>query len=240
MKTTFLTVVLAALTFPMIAVAGPDPELPDDDSLLTNWSSSLTGGVDIGWKGTWILKSATLNAPNGTLQFPSAGHTLVIDYFGNYRFDYSTAHFLGAIQMNTNTFSGSMAMVPPAGVMPAGIPDSCANTGRFFGDVSGQMFAPFDIDLDRLNPDGTPVYGLPWMEIKLDPAASTKPYVKCKGADIDVKSTGTILPPGAGRSAITDRGQVVLYDYEMNTDLTTLVIRGRGMPRITYVFNKAN
>ena len=240
MKPVFFASIFAAVFFPMITFAGSDVELPQDDSLLTNWNSSLVDGTDIGWQGTWILKSATLVAPQGTLQFPSAGHTLTIDYLGHYQLDYSTAHFLGAIQVNTYVFSGSMVTVPPAGLMPAGIPDSCANTGTFFGGVSGQMFAPYDVDLDRLNSDGSPVYGLPWMEVKLDPATSSKPYVKCHGAAINVKSTGTVLPLGAGRRVSTEHGLVVAYDYEMDADLMTLAIRSRGMPRITYIFQKAN
>ena len=38
----------------------------------------------------------------------------------------------------------------------------------------------------------------------------------------------------------TENGQVVPYDYEMDEDLTTLTIKGQGMPQLIYIFRKAS
>lgn len=239
MKKHFLAVVFAIQAVSSTVIADDEPEMVGEEGLLTNWSTFLADGVDIGWQGTWILESATVVAPNGTIQAPSAGHTLTVDYHGNYSLDYSTAYFLESIQINTGAFSGSVATVPPAGVMPPGVPENCAYTGQIYGLVSGQLFAPFDIDLDRLNPDGSAVYGLPWMEAALDPGVSQMPYIECPGAEVTVKSTGSVLPIGAGRGATTQNGQVVPYDYEMDEALTTLTIKGQSVPRLIYIFRKA-
>jgi hypothetical protein len=225
-----------ALT-PFTAVAN-EPEMPGEAGFLTDWQTMLAFDVDSGWQGNWLLESATVIAPSGSMQFPTAGHVLTIDYHGNYTLDYSTAYFLASIEVNTNAFTGSLPTVPPAGLMPAGIPANCGETAQFSGLISGKMFAPFDLDLDRLNPDGTPVYGLPWMEAALNPAASQKPEIACPGADVTVRSTGTMMPVGAGRGAVTDNGPVVPYDYEMDADLTTLIMRSRGVPSVRYVFRR--
>jgi hypothetical protein len=232
--------ILTAFVFALTPIAShaTEPEMPGEAGFLTDWLTQLAFEVDSGWQGVWTLESATIFANSGSLQFPTAGHVLTIDYHGNYTLDYSTAFFLASIEVNTSAFSGPLPTVPPAGLMPAGIPANCGETAQFFGMVSGKMFAPFDLDLDRLNPDGTPIYGLAWMEAALDPAASEKPYLKCPGADVVVKSTGTVMPVGAGRGAVTENGPVVPYDYEMDADLTTLIMRSRGVPSVRYVFRK--
>lgn len=236
----FLAAVCAAQTVAIAAFADEASIPLGEDGLLTDWSTSLIDGVDLGWQGAWVLESATVVVPNGTVQFPSAGHVLTIDYLGNYTLDYSTAYFLGAIQVHTGVFSGSMATVPPPGLMPSGVPENCATTGQFSGLVSGRLFAPFDVDLDRQDDDGVAIYGLPWMEAALNPAASQMPSVTCPGAEVSVQSTGTVMPLGAGRPTLTANGQVVPYDYAIDEDLTTLMIDGRGMPRIIYIFRKAS
>ena len=232
-----IPLILTLLAGPLMA---DDPEMTGESGYLTDWSTMLLQDLDTGWTGNWVLESATVVAPNGTIQFPSAGHRLTVDYHGNYTLDYSSAYYLGAIQVNTGAFSGSVPTVPPAGLMPAGIPDSCAHTAQFSGLVKGRLFAPFDLDLDRLNPDGSVIYGLPWLEVALNPATSQKPQVKCPGAQVTVRSTGTVLPLGAGRASSSSHGTVVSYDYEMDADLTSLIIRARAMPKIIYVFRKAS
>ena len=240
MKKCFFAAIFAALAGSSTVLADDEPEIAGEEGLLTDWLTFLVDGVDNGWRGTWILESATMVAPTGTMQAPSAGHTLTVDYQGNYSLDYSTAYFLESIQVNTGAFSGPMATVPPPGVLPPGVPQNCAYTGKMFGMISGRLFAPYDMDLDRLNPDGSAVYGLPWMEAALDPGASEMPYIECPGAEVTVKSTGAVLPIGAGRGATTENGQVVPYDYEMDEDLTTLTIKGQGMPQLIYIFRKAS
>lgn len=239
MKRFFLSFVFALAFLPGQLSAEHDPEMPGETGYLTDWLSMLAYDVDSGWTGEWVLQSATVLAPNGSVQFPTAGHVLSIDYHGNYTLDYSTAHFLTSIEVHTGVINGSMSTVPPGGLMPAGIPDNCAVTAQFSGLVVGSKQAPFDLDLDRLNPDGTVVYGLPWIEARLNPATSKKPQIRCPGAMVVVKSTGTVLPIGAGRGTMTSNGPVVPYDYEMDEDLTTLIMRSRGTPAIHYVFRKS-
>jgi len=48
-------------------------------ALHTDWSTHLFGGIDMGWIGSWILKSATVKAGPQAVPYPMAGHTMVID-----------------------------------------------------------------------------------------------------------------------------------------------------------------
>ncbi len=211
-----------------------------EQGIWTNWDTVLTADVDTGWAGTWSLKAAVLEAGGNSIQFPLAGHTLTIDNNGHYTMNYATAHMLSASEVQTPAFSGTFNWVPPAAVMPSGVPQSCALTGQISGSAGGRLFAPFDVDLDRLGDDGQALYGLPWMEAAFDPALAVKPVITCPGASIDVeiKGAAAVLPIGAGRGSITGNGMVVSYDYEMDQGLTTLIMVSRGSPRLTYVWVK--
>jgi len=100
--------------------------------------------------------------------------------------------------------------VPPAGLMPSGAPNSCAQTGQISGFAGGRLFAPFDVDLDRLGDDGQALYGLPWIEAAFDPSLEVNPKIVCPGNDIDVTIKGgrTRLCPsvrGVVQTPRTDR-----------------------------------
>ncbi len=137
----------------------------------------LAFNVDSGWQGSWVLKAAIVRAGGKVTQFPLADHTLSIDYHGNYIMDYSTAHMLTSSYVETPAFTGNVKWVPPAWLMPTGVPSSCAESGQISGLAGGRLFAPFDMDLDRLNPDGSAVYGLPWMEAAFNPSLAMKPTI---------------------------------------------------------------
>lgn len=210
-----------------------------EPGIWTDWDTVLTVGIDTGWTGVWTLQAAVVSVGAKAIQFPLAGHTLSIDYHGNYTMDYKTAHMLTSSYVQMPVFTGFVDWIPPAGLMPSGVPDSCAETGQVSGFAGGKLFAPFDVDLDRLTDDGAPQFGLPWMEARFDPALAVKPKVVCPGNDIDVVlKGGAPMPVGAGRGAVTSNGQVVVYDYKMNPELTVLIMRSRGNPKITYVWVK--
>lgn len=228
---------LAGLAMAQPALADDTVDLdtdPTGSGTYTNspWDTALTDGLDYGLQGTWTLTSATITAPQGTLQFPTAGHILTIDPHGAYHLDYTSAYFLAEIQVNTGSFQGGIATVPPAGLMPSGAPASCADTAQFFGHVAGQIFAEFTPPTDPATPPQ------PWLETQLNPAASVKPSLTCQGAAVTISSTGTLMPLGAGRPANTGHGMVVPYDYAMDQALTSLIIQSRGMPKVTYRFAK--
>ncbi|MDX8398698.1 MAG: hypothetical protein R8K20_00435 [Gallionellaceae bacterium] len=211
-----------------------------EQGIWTNWDTVLTAGVDTGWAGVWTLRAAVLEAGGNSIQFPLAGHTLTIDNHGNYMMNYNTAHMLSASEVQTPAFTGTFEWVPPAGVMPAGVPQSCALTGQISGMAGGRLFAPFDVDLDRLGDEGEALFGLPWMEAAFNPAMAIKPTIVCPGAEVDVtiKGGAAVMPIGAGRGSVTDNGPVVIYDYEIDQNLTTLIMISRGSPRLTYVWVK--
>lgn len=222
------------------------PLLADDDmtgtegALLTNWNTQLVDEVDGGWAGTWRLRAAILRTGGKAIQFPLAGHSLTIDHFGNYTMDYKTAHMLTSSYVEAPVFVGHIDWIPPAGLMPSGVPSSCATSGVISGFAGGKMFAPSDVDLDRLADDGSAVYGLPWIEAVFDPSVAIRPKIRCPGADIDVevKGAAAVMPIGAGRGNMAARGPVVSYDYSMSEDLTSFTMISRGNPRLIYLWVK--
>jgi hypothetical protein len=222
-----------------LPLAAEEPEI-GEQGIWTDWHTVLTADVDTGWTGIWTLKAAILRSGGKAIQFPLAGHTLSIDYHGNYRMDYSTAHMLTASYTQTPVFTGMTQWVPPAGLMPSGVPSSCALTGQISGFAGGRLFAPFDVDLDRLDDNGQALFGLPWMEAAFDPSLAVKPKIVCPGNDTDVtiKGGAAVMPIGAGRGAVTSNGPVVAYDYSIDPDLTTLIMKSRGIPSLTYIWTK--
>lgn len=124
-------------------------------------------------------------------------------------------------------------MTPPAGAIPPGVPEPCVTSAVFSGKIVGQLNAP-----GTVNPEGTSPAIAPWMRVTLDRAGSVKPAVTCEGAEVQVHSTGTIPPLGAGRPTMLPSGPVVEYDYEMTPGLDRLTIRSRNQPKLMYIFVK--
>lgn len=217
--------------------AAGEVTLPEDESsYLSPWNTAIQDKVDLGWKGSWKLASATLYAPHGAIQFPSAGHTLDVDYHGHFVLDYATAYFLASSHVSSEVFTGNHPLLPPAGSMPPGVPGSCAERAEFSGRISGRLFADGDLNLDLLRSDGSALGIYPWLQVQVDQAASQRPALTCDGAEVQVRSTGTIPPLGAGRPTLLPAGPVVEYDYEMDEDLTWLKIRSRAAPTVEYRF----
>ncbi len=211
-----------------------------EQGIWTSWDTVLTAGVDTGWAGIWTLSTAVVDSGGNSIQFPVSGHTLSIDNHGNFTMNYGTAHMLEQSEANTPGFTGTMDWIPPSGVMPSGVPLSCAETGQISGMAGGRLYAPFDVDLDHLGDDGQALMGLPWMEAAFDPSVAVKPTIICPGADtvVAIRGVAAVPPVGAGRGAVTENGPVVIYDYQMDPNLTTLIMVSRGNPTITYVWVK--
>ncbi len=205
-------------------------------SLRTLWDSLLFEGIDKGWVGSWQLQSAVLSSPQGTIEWPTAGHVLTVAEDGGYRLDYSPASFQASIAVN----GVDMPTTAPSAMLPTGAPGGCLGNGTISGLVVGHLFAPFDVDLDYEDVNGGYPIGAPWMEASIDKAASKKPELHCDGAEVAVASSGVLPALGIGRPAPSANGVVVPYDYEIDMNNTTLTITARDVPGVTYVFTRLN
>lgn len=202
------------------------------DSMRTIWNTLLYENIDYGWVGSWRLETAVVHAPQGTIEWPTAGHVLTISPDGSYRLDYKPAHFRASIAVD----GVDMPTAPPPSSLPAGAPGGCLGNGQITGLVVGRLFAPFDVDLDYQDPDGGYPIGAPWMEATIDQGASVKPALHCDGVNVAVTVTNALLAPGMGRPVPSANGVVVPYDYEIDTNHTTMTITSRGVPGMDYVF----
>jgi len=252
------TLLASALAFGAAGPALADPPAPAGDTIdlddpanadatsdvMTPWLSGLMDDMDHGLIGTWRLASAYIVANGKTIQHPSDGRTLTINADGSYVEEYATEKFGDTITISPGILTPTLTVEWPdprdyvdpgiSGMLPA----PCKDTGVFSGRVVGQLWVPFDVDLDAYE-EGVRYLGLPWLQVRPDMAASQKPQVVCPGAAVDVTASAASPPLGKGRANnTTDHGMVVEYDYALNEDLNFLRIRSRSTPRVVLYFVK--
>lgn len=255
MKASFLAplALFALLAAPLPISAGPPTgaELDLDSyggdigaQVFTPWGSPVDGSVDLGWEGTWTLESASLVAPQGEIRWPTAGHTLSINQSGAFRLDYGSAQFLPAIE---TAAGGSVPVTLPPGLAPPGFAGGCAQAGTISGLAVGSLTAAWDAEqvtyLDTYNPESESpgaVEIYPWMEARLDKAASVKPTLSCAAGTSPVTTSAALPALGLGRPAATAHGPAVVYEYEISPDLSRLTITGRDQPGFVYRFIRVN